>query len=308
MSRFPCFPLLAFPFVFSLTVLGQVTETGRIGVYPDAAEGRMTSSGALYSRTALTAAHATLPMGTKIRVANFETGRMVDLVINDRKAQDGLLVVVSSAAANQIGIRGGGQADGAVHLQSSGPVTNAPATSAKKPGPFAAVFGKPSSGGSAVQYGIPADRYAPPVQKRGGGLFSKNSKPSPVPAGPGSGPRPELQPLNAMGPTGAIPAGAVPRTMIPAPSVAAGAVALPPACPAAPYRVQFGAFKRQGSADELSAMLDRAGIPSSVFLDQERGLNVVVTDGGFANASEAARWIDYEGGRRGWTERPVVIR
>jgi len=83
---------------------------------------------------------------------------------------------------------------------------------------------------------------------------------------------------------------------------------LPPASPSAPYRVQFGAFQRLGHADELAGMLDGAGIPTSVFAAPGTGLNVVVTDAGFRTAEEAQRWIDFEGARRGWTERPVVIR
>lgn len=80
------------------------------------------------------------------------------------------------------------------------------------------------------------------------------------------------------------------------------------ASPAAPYRVQFGAFRRAGNANELSAMLGSAGIPSSVFVSPDTGLNVVVTDAGYRSADEAQRWIDFEGARRGWRERPVVIR
>lgn len=81
---------------------------------------------------------------------------------------------------------------------------------------------------------------------------------------------------------------------------------LPVASARHPYRVQFGAFRKRSRAEELSGMLDRAGISTSVYT--ANGLIVVVTDGGFRSAEEAARWIDFEGTRRGWTERPVVIR
>jgi hypothetical protein len=94
-----------------------------------------------------------------------------------------------------------------------------------------------------------------------------------------------------------------------APAVAAAAgTALPPASPSAPYRVQFGSFRRFQAADELAGMLDGAGVPASVFAAPGTGMNVVVTDAGFRTAEEAQRWVDFEGARRGWTERPVVIR
>ncbi len=85
-------------------------------------------------------------------------------------------------------------------------------------------------------------------------------------------------------------------------------VVLPPASTRAPYRVQFGAFRRVSSAEKLSSLLDGAGIPTSIFTAPGSGLVVVVTDGGFPTAEEAQSWIDFEGARRGWTERPVVIR
>lgn len=311
MSRSYSLFLLAIALSGVMGVSAQVTESGRLTVYPDAAEGRMTSSGALYSGSALTAAHASLPMGTAVRVASFDTGRMVDVIVNDRKPGDANVIVLSRAAADQLGIKPGGAANGAVHRTSGAPSAGAPAAgvpaiaaapaTSRKTGPLAAVFSKDKGAGSAPKYAIPADRYAPPVQKKGGGIFSKKDAPVAAYPAPNSAARPELQPLSAMGPVAAPP-------RVPARPAVAGGVALPPASPTAPYRVQFGAFKRQGSAEELSTMLDGAGIPSSVFLDTERGLNVVVTDGGFATANEAQRWIDFEGMRRRWTERPVVIR
>lgn len=295
MSRPRSLILLAIAFAGNACLQAQVTESGRLTVYPDTAEGRMTSSGALYSGSALTAAHASLPMGTAVRVASFDTGRMVDVVVNDRKPGDASVIVLSRAAADQLGIQPGGVANGAVH-----PTAAAPA-SARKSGPLASVFSKDKRSGSVPRYAIPADRYSPPVQKKGGGIFTKKDAPAAAYPAPHSPTRPELQPLNAMGPVAAPP-------RVPARPAVTPGVALPPASPTAPYRVQFGAFKRQGNAEELSTMLDGAGIPSSVFLDTERGLNVVVTDGGFATANEAQRWIDFEGARRRWTERPVVIR
>ena len=101
--------------------------------------------------------------------------------------------------------------------------------------------------------------------------------------------------------TGALPTPSAPVRNEPS-------MVLMPASPSAPYRVQFGAFRRVASADELAGMLEGAEIPVSVFAAPGTDLNVVVTDAGFRTAEDAQRWIEFEGARRGWTERPVVIR
>ena len=46
--------------------------------------GRTTASGEPYDMNAMTAAHPSLPFGTKVRVTNLENGRAVVLRINDR--------------------------------------------------------------------------------------------------------------------------------------------------------------------------------------------------------------------------------
>jgi len=46
--------------------------------------GRTTASGEPYDMTAMTAAHPSLPFGTKVRVTNLENGRSAVLRINDR--------------------------------------------------------------------------------------------------------------------------------------------------------------------------------------------------------------------------------
>jgi cell division septation protein DedD len=82
----------------------------------------------------------------------------------------------------------------------------------------------------------------------------------------------------------------------------------PVASMSTPYRVQFGAFRRAASANELAAMLSGAGVASEVFASPGTGVNPVVTQGGFASSDAAQRWIDFEGARRGRRERPAAIR
>jgi rare lipoprotein A len=306
---------------------GSASATGLLSVYADLYQGRPTASGAPYERAALTAAHATLPFGTLVRVANFESGRMVDLRVNDRKREDGRLITISRAAADAIGLDPNRTAPGSLLvIQGTAPappaVSPARATQAaaepRRFRPLAGLFGKDAapagattaSSGQTLQYGIPGERFSPPMVPGWGPRFSQKvavpaaGYPDPIPLPHGVAPKSnggELLAMNARS--------VAPQQANPAPKVApAPAVALPPASPSAPYRVQFGAFRRISSAEELSTMLDVAGIPTSIFAAPASGLNVVVTDGGFRTAEEAQGWIDFEGGRRGWTERPVVMR
>ncbi len=46
--------------------------------------GQQTASGETFDMGALTAAHRTLPLGTRLRVTNLENGRIVQVRVNDR--------------------------------------------------------------------------------------------------------------------------------------------------------------------------------------------------------------------------------
>ena len=66
--------------------------------------GHMTASGARYDENALTAAHATLPIGTRVRVIAIETGNSVIVTINDRPSTHSRVIDLSRAAARSLGI------------------------------------------------------------------------------------------------------------------------------------------------------------------------------------------------------------
>ena len=58
---------------------------------------------------ALTAAHRTLPFGTRLRVTNVDNGRSVVVRVNDRGPfAHGRLIDVSRAAALELGVVGAG--------------------------------------------------------------------------------------------------------------------------------------------------------------------------------------------------------
>jgi rare lipoprotein A (peptidoglycan hydrolase) len=67
-------------------------------------QGRRTFSGARYNEHDLTAAHATLPMGSKVRVVVPQTGRSVVVTINDRPGTRRRIIDLSRAAAAKLGI------------------------------------------------------------------------------------------------------------------------------------------------------------------------------------------------------------
>ena len=81
------------------------TQSGQGSYYADKFRGRPTASGTPYRPSKLTAAHNTLPFGTKIRVTNTRTGRSVKVTVNDRGPHvKGRIVDLSKKAARRIGL------------------------------------------------------------------------------------------------------------------------------------------------------------------------------------------------------------
>jgi rare lipoprotein A len=88
-----------------------VPQNGVASWYGPGFHGLQTSSGAIYDQHALTAAHPTLPLGTRVRVTNLDTGKSVDVLINDRGPfAKGRVIDLSYAAAREIGMIGPGTA------------------------------------------------------------------------------------------------------------------------------------------------------------------------------------------------------
>ena len=86
----------------------------QIGVaswYGPGFHGRKTASGERFDQNDLTAAHPTLPFGTRLRVTNVSSGQSVTVRVNDRGPfVRGRVVDVSYAAAEELGMVGGGVA------------------------------------------------------------------------------------------------------------------------------------------------------------------------------------------------------
>jgi len=84
----------------------QVASHGLASFYT---EGTQTANGERFDTHELTAAHRTLPFGTRLRVTNVATGRSVTVRVNDRGPfVPGRVVDVSHSAAETLGMVGRG--------------------------------------------------------------------------------------------------------------------------------------------------------------------------------------------------------
>jgi peptidoglycan lytic transglycosylase len=89
--------------------LGTSCENGTIVRTAYYWQGRHTASGQRFDPEAMTAAHRTLPFGTKLTVTNPRTGKTVEVVVNDRGPfTRGLHLDLSRGAARAIGLNSTG--------------------------------------------------------------------------------------------------------------------------------------------------------------------------------------------------------
>ncbi|MGK7925774.1 MAG: septal ring lytic transglycosylase RlpA family protein [Spirulina sp.] len=87
----------------------QWEQRGIASWYGGYFHGRRSASGERYNQNALTAAHKTLPFGTRVRVTNLNNGRTIVVRINDRGPFiRGRVIDLSRAAASSIGMLGSG--------------------------------------------------------------------------------------------------------------------------------------------------------------------------------------------------------
>jgi len=85
------------------------SSTGLASWYGGQFHGRRTSSGEVFNQHELTAAHRTLPFGTLVNVTSIDTGKTVQVRINDRGPHiQGRIIDLSMAAAEAIGLRSRG--------------------------------------------------------------------------------------------------------------------------------------------------------------------------------------------------------
>lgn len=80
-------------------------EVGEASWYGPGFQGQETANGKTFDQKKLTAAHPTLPMGTKAQVTNLENGKKVEITINDRGPYvEDRAIDLSRAAAKKLGM------------------------------------------------------------------------------------------------------------------------------------------------------------------------------------------------------------
>lgn len=80
-----------------------LVEKGKASYYADKYDGKKTSNGEIYRIGKMTAAHKTLPFGTKATVTNLKNGKKVKVRINDRGPYTaGRVIDVSKKAARKL--------------------------------------------------------------------------------------------------------------------------------------------------------------------------------------------------------------
>ena len=90
---------------FAAEAAGKTAQSGAASWYGPGFHGKKTASGERFNQHAMTAAHRTLPFGTKVRVVHERTGRSVVVRINDRAPREMPFVIdLSRGSARALGI------------------------------------------------------------------------------------------------------------------------------------------------------------------------------------------------------------
>ncbi|MBJ6726622.1 septal ring lytic transglycosylase RlpA family protein [Geomesophilobacter sediminis] len=90
---------------------------GVASYYAKRFQGRKTTSGVRYHPDKMTAAHQSLPLGTKVRVTNLANNKEVTVVVNDRCRKKSVpFIDLSRAAAKKLGFFGAGKANVSIHV------------------------------------------------------------------------------------------------------------------------------------------------------------------------------------------------
>ena len=94
---------LFMPFTLMLaTMLTVPANAGMASWYGPGFHGKKTASGAIYNMYAMTAAHKSLPFGSKVKVTNLNNNKSVVVKINDRGPFKPGRIIDLSKKANQM--------------------------------------------------------------------------------------------------------------------------------------------------------------------------------------------------------------
>jgi rare lipoprotein A len=91
--------------------VGGLSQTGIASWYGPGFHGKATASGEIYNQNDFTAAHQTLPLGSRVMVTNLENGRSAEVLINDRGPfAKGRIIDLSYSVAQSLDMVGPGTA------------------------------------------------------------------------------------------------------------------------------------------------------------------------------------------------------
>lgn len=96
---------IIFPFLL-IACSPKMHEKGFASFYADSFQGKQTASGEKFNQNKRTAAHKTLPFGTKVKVTNLKNGKSVKVRVNDRGPfVAGRIIDLSKGAARKIDMK-----------------------------------------------------------------------------------------------------------------------------------------------------------------------------------------------------------
>ena len=93
----------------ALSTSAAYAQCGGASWYGPGFNGKRAASGDVFNENAMTAAHRSLPFGTKVQVTDQNSGKSIEVVINDRGPFHGKRIIdLSKAAATALGFRNRG--------------------------------------------------------------------------------------------------------------------------------------------------------------------------------------------------------
>ena len=92
-----------------LSSTAAYAQCGGASWYGPGFNGKRAASGEIFNENAMTAAHRSLPFGTRVMVTDQRTGNAIEVTINDRGPFHGSRIIdLSKAAATKLGFRNRG--------------------------------------------------------------------------------------------------------------------------------------------------------------------------------------------------------
>jgi rare lipoprotein A len=105
LSRALATALLVFLSTPTFAAQPGLVQTGIASYYHDSLHGNRTASGQIYDKNKMSAAHKTLPLGSRVRVTDRRTGKSIVVQVNDRGPfVKGRVIDLSRRAAKELGI------------------------------------------------------------------------------------------------------------------------------------------------------------------------------------------------------------